>query len=173
MSGLTILHGCRTVQLTRGMNTLIDEEDFPLVGVFRWNSLPSATAGRFYAVRNKRADHGKQRRVFMHRVIHGAKDSLRVDHRNGDGLDNRRDNLRDATPRQNIQNQRRAVGISRFKGVARAGTYWRARIRVDGKLIQLGCHRTEEAAAKAYDKAASEHFGEFACTNADLYGTYS
>lgn len=172
MPELTILHSCSTLQLAGGRNTLIDESDFLVFGSLLWHSRAQKKRGRFYVVRNVTVGKKRQRGVFLHRVIAGAGKGFHVDHRNGDGLDNRRENLRVATRSQNAQNQRSPVGKSRFKGVSSAGPYWRARIRADGKLIQLGCHRTEEAAARAYDAAAREHFGEFACTNEDLHGDY-
>jgi hypothetical protein len=172
MPALTILHGCRTLQLSRGLNALIDEADFEKVGRHKWNVRPRRQRDGFYVVRAIMVGTSQQRHVFLHRILMDAPEDVCVDHRNGDSRDNRRANLRLATFSQNAQNQRVALGESCFKGVARAANRWRARIRVDGKLIQLGCHATEEAAARAYDEAAREHFGEFACTNADLYGDY-
>lgn len=90
------------------------------------------------------------------------------DHINGDRLDNRRENLRVATHRQNVRNAKlRAGGSSQYKGVAWRPTRscWRARIRVDYKQIHLGHFGDEAAAARTYDTAARELFGEFANLN--------
>jgi HNH endonuclease/AP2 domain len=94
--------------------------------------------------------------------------SEQVDHINGNGLDNRRSNLRLATKRQNQQNrQRRINGSSIYKGVSlfkRDGT-WKSQINIDGLQKHIGYFKTQEAAARAYDAAALKHFGEFARIN--------
>lgn len=89
------------------------------------------------------------------------------DHRNGDGLDNRRLNLRAATRAQNARNRRDHASSSRFKGVgwSEAARKWKAQIGVDNRRIYIGVYSTEETAARAYDAAAREHFGEFARLN--------
>jgi hypothetical protein len=101
----------------------------------------------------------------MHRVILGLADGdpTQVDHRNHDGLDNRRSNLRTATPPQNNGNQLKRKGTtSKYKGVSRyKGRRWRAAIQ----RRHLGIFGSEEAAATAYNVAASEVFGEYAHLN--------
>ncbi len=90
-----------------------------------------------------------------------------VDHRNHDGLDNRRENLRPCTRKENQRNQKIQHGkASKFKGVFRdCPDKWTSLITVNGRKIRLGNFALEEDAAKAYDKAAQQHFGEFACLN--------
>jgi hypothetical protein len=89
-----------------------------------------------------------------------------VDHINGNGLDNRDENLRLATNSQNQMNSRKRSGTSsRYKGVSLQRKRWRAQIKLDGKLIYLGMFDTEEQAAMAYDYAAIELFGEFSRIN--------
>ena len=107
-------------------------------------------------------------REFMHRLVMGCRPREEVDHRNGDGLNNRRHNLRSTTHSLNQANRRRVTGKSGFKGVFQRSGKWRAYITVAGRFISLGSFITAEEAARAYDVAAREHFGEFACTNADL-----
>ena len=90
-----------------------------------------------------------------------------LDHINGDTFDNRIVNLRDVNLNQNSQN-RRTISCSKYKGVQAENSNknpWKARIRVDGQLKHLGMFKTAEQAAKAYDAAATEYFGEFACLN--------
>jgi hypothetical protein len=102
--------------------------------------------------------------LLAHRVIwkmvHGT-DPNQIDHINGDSLDNRLENLREATPAQNSRNRGRARKTD-YRGVHRSGNCWRALIRVDGRLIPLGTFRDPEAAYAAYVAAARKHFGEFA-----------
>ena len=94
---------------------------------------------------------------------------LLVDHRNGDGLDNRRDNLRLATHSENMMNRPKIKSptTSRFVGVYfdKARRLWVARIHLNGKCIWLGRFATEIEAAKAYDEAAKKYHGEFARLN--------
>jgi len=104
----------------------------------------------------------------MHREMMNAPAGMLVDHRNGDNLDNRRSNLRLATPTENSCNRRKKTGgSSRYKGVTfnRRSGKWFARIRIHGKCIFLGTFESEVEAARAYDAAAKKYHGEFACLN--------
>lgn len=100
-------------------------------------------------------------------MLLGAVGGLYIDHRNGNGLDNRRDNLRRATMSQNIANQFPRGGSSKYKGVCRSKRSggWLAQICVNRKSIYLGRFGTEEEAARAYDVKAKEVWGEFARLN--------
>lgn len=107
-------------------------------------------------------------KVLMHRLILLAPDTTLVDHINGDPLDNRRENLRYATQSQQNANRHRTFGASRFKGVYRRrdGLKWCAQCRVPGgKQRYLGSFDSEEDAARAYNAAATELFGEYARLN--------
>jgi hypothetical protein len=101
----------------------------------------------------------------MHRFLLGIADhNVQVDHRNHDGLDNRRANIRVATRAQNAQNQpKNKSGSSRFKGVCwdKDLLKWRARITVQRKKKHLGYFDSETDAAVAYYRAACKHFGDF------------
>lgn len=105
----------------------------------------------------------------MHRVILGETNpEVCIDHQDGDGLNNRRCNLRRCTNEQNSRNQRahRNKRTSAFKGVYRmADGQFRAHITVHYKKFNLGNYPTQEAAAEAYDKAARKLHGEFARLN--------
>lgn len=179
MPVLTILHGCRTIQLTRGLNTLIDEADFEKVGHLKWHACWNRYV--FYARRNvvtgSVLDGSKKwTPYFLHREITESPPKKHdVDHKNGDALDNRRLNLRIVTRMQNGRNRHRvSAKSSKFKGVCRGknGTPWQANIRVNRKLLYLGCFNQERDAAMAYDRAAREHFGDHACTNSEIFGDY-
>jgi hypothetical protein len=154
------------VPLSNGGAALIDEADLELVAGYRWNG--KASVRTRYAQASCQ-DNGGWIVVLMHRLITGAPEGVEVDHVNGDGLDNRRSNLRLATRLQNGANRRKRNGTtsSRFKGVyliTPAGT-WQAHITVCGKHLTRGRYRTEEEAALAYDAAAKEHFGDYAALN--------
>ena len=136
---------------------LIDPSDGPLVLPYKWS-----TAGRYaFAIID-----GK--RVMMHRLILDPPDDLLVDHEDGDGLNNQRYNLRACTHSENMRNRNKASGESKFKGVWLSRNSWRAEINLNGKKIRLGSFDTETKAAKAYDRAAIELFGDFAKTNRQL-----
>jgi hypothetical protein len=96
---------------------------------------------------------------------HGYQDCLSID-RKESTKGYSPDNCRFATRNQQLVN-RRIMGNSNqpYKGVGPSGKRWSARITIDGKRIRLGCYATAEEAAKAYDKAAREAFGEFAQCN--------
>jgi hypothetical protein len=154
------------IPLTRGYVALIDEADYEAVtGAGAWCANTSSADHVVYAQRGFRGADGLQRTVQMHRFLTGWDV---VDHRNGNGLDNRRSNLRPATIAQNAMNRRRrADNTSGFKGVSfrKETEVWRAYVSVLGKRVWLGQYRTAIEAAAAYDVAAKLHYGEFARLN--------
>jgi hypothetical protein len=103
-------------------------------------------------------------------VLHNPKDLL-VDHINGERLDNRKENLRAVTSKQNAQNRKpRKNSSSKYKGVVfdkKSGKY-QAQIKVDGKSKYLGQYEKEEAAARAYDKASRDEWGAYAYQNFNI-----
>ena len=102
----------------------------------------------------------------MHRYLLSVEDGVLMDHINGNGLDNRRTNLRVATNAENVRNSRkRTRTASQYKGVKREGDYWTAKIAMDGKSRMIGRYQTEIDAAMAYDACAVAFYGEFACLN--------
>ena len=147
------------VQLPRGKSTIIDDSDLEFVKSFRWYASDGTHTSYVRRTTDKAA---------LHRLLLCCCLGLQVDHINGNGLDNRRVNLRVVTVAQNQQNRRKTMtGSSQFKGVVfekRLGR-WKARITVNKKLIALGYFSAEIDAALAYDVAAREFFGEFAYLN--------
>lgn len=147
------------IPTTRGMFATIDSVSFPLLAKYRW--YVHCRFGRFYA----RATTGNG--IFMHRLILGFPNGLQIDHVNCNGLDNRKENLRLATPRQNQLNGPPLKG-HKYKGITyhKRDRLWEARINISERVqISCGFHRSEEEAARAYNLAASKHYGEFARLN--------
>jgi hypothetical protein len=157
----------KTITLTRGQIALVDDADFEALTVFKWQAHRGPHDSTWYAVRAA-VVAGRETKLRMHRVIAGAADGIQVDHRNGNGVDNQRHNLRLATGSQNQQHRVRATRpqmASKFKGLSWEQGRWRARILAEGRRIHLGAFASEIEAAKAYDAAALKYFGEFAAPN--------
>lgn len=163
----------RTVTLSGrkacGRVALVDDADYDLVSRYKWHVHeqdrgpgrrpmgPYARAGIY------RPSDRRTVMILMHILITGIHTG--IDHANGNGLDNRRENLRPAGQRLNMANTRPIVGkSSRFKGVRLHEGKWDARIRI-GRSVYLGKFDDEEAAARAYDAAALAAWGEFARLN--------
>ena len=143
----------------------IDGPDAPLVSGLAWRVTKSGACK--YAV----AWVGPKL-VPMHRLIMDAKPGQEVDHKNGDGLDNRRANLRLATRSQNAKNRRATERCSSpFKGVSVKGRKFVVQIKQNGQCLKIGTFDSEHRAARAYDAAASLFHGPFARTNA-MMGLY-
>lgn len=156
------------ISLTQGKFALISEEDFDLVHPYRWHVIQgqrkSGTPYKTYAARKH---EGKTR--YMHHEILPKQRGRKVDHINGDTLDNRRENLRYVTSRQSCMNTFKTCNkkTSRYKGVhwSKAWGRWRAQIMFEGRTKMLGGFESEQQAAKAYDLEASKLFGVFAKLN--------
>lgn len=151
----------RYINLTQGKRAIVDDEDYELLCKHKWYY------DLGYAKRNIVVG-GKRNLLRMHREILNAPDGLSIDHINGDGLDNRRENLRACTTSENQRNRgEQRNGTSGFKGVSwrKKDKGWRAQLWHLGKAIWLGCYKTKEEAALAYNKKAIELHGDFAKLN--------
>lgn len=154
----------KRIPLSQGKFALVSDEDYARVAQYKW------TYSQGYAVRKvyRRRDDGTYagRNVFLHNFIMCAQGDELYDHINRDSLDNQRCNLRLATRAQNNANSG-PRGNAVFKGVTyhRRDNRWIAQITSAKKRRHLGCFRTPEAAARAYDRAALELWGEFAYLN--------
>jgi hypothetical protein len=155
----------KKIPLTKGRFALVDDDDFAWLARMKW-----CVSGGLYGARQRGPTL-----VLMHRLILGEP-AGHVDHINGDGFDNRRENLRLASPLQNQWNRRSSRGsTSRFKGVYFDVKYnnWKACISLrerrpdgrQGKTLHLGTYLTEEEAARAYDRHARQVHGQFARLN--------
>lgn len=150
------------IPLPSGHVALVDDDDLLLVAGSPWH-VHRGSSGILYAVWQPYLGGGRKGarkgRVFMHHRIAPPLGGMVTDHRNGDGLDNRRQNLRTCTQTQNVRNQRPRAG--RLKGVSAARNGFQ--VRVAGRY--LGYYQTDIEAALAYDHAAKQMFGEFARLN--------
>jgi hypothetical protein len=163
----------KKLPLSKGYVAVVDDEDFERVGRFKWHARvhlrADGTIKSVYARRNVVAPSGVRTGELLHRVILGVTDpKIQIDHRDHDGLNCRRFNLRTATVSQNQCNgKKRCDNTTGFKGVYWYEKYhkWNAQICASGQRKNLGYYDTPEKAAKAYDSAAIEHHGEFALIN--------
>ena len=155
----------KRISLTKGKYALVDDADYEWLNQFKWCA--KTTPYTTYAIRYV-GGWKNQKCVWMHRMIMDAPEGMDIDHRNRNGLANWSDNLRIATRSQNNQNSlSQNMCTSKFKGVSwfRRDKKWRAYIVVKRRQIHLGYFESEHKAAKAYNKAAKELFGEFARLN--------
>lgn len=152
-----------------GQVVIVDEQDahflrHPKKAWF----LKKPTKGSSYYAALSTTLNARHKTLLLHREILGAKVGQVVDHKNLNSLDNRRENLRFCTQRQNVLNTAKRTKrptSSRFKGVTLRWKKWEARIRIEGDRLTLGLFEDEVEAAYAYDIACLEHHGEFARTN--------
>lgn len=154
----------KEIPLTQGKVALIDDEDYPRIASCTWHAKLS---GKVWYAKTGLGPEG-QRAVEMQKVLMGDDPMGRqIDHINGNGLDNRRANLRWATKSQQGQNSSASrANRSGFKGVyLKTAGRWAATIKKDRKTIHIGYFDTPQEAARAYDARAVELFGEFARPN--------
>ena len=166
----------KEIILTQGKVALVDDEDFEELNKFKWQAV---FQDKWYAARHDNSLKSR-RLIRMHCLLMGTIGTTKiVDHRNGNGLDNQRHNMRLATPAQNAWNRKKQDrGASKYKGVLlhqkkrpneHVDRYWVSRITVNKKLINLGYFTFNQdgeiEASIAYNEAAKIHYGEFAVLN--------
>ncbi len=154
----------KKIVLSQRRYALVDNSDFDYLNQWKWYAIKCNKS--FYAVRNSKWKNGKHYPIKMHRLIMNTPKGKQVDHKDGNGLNNQRSNLRNCTARQNSMNRRKhSNSSSKFKGVTKVAGKWKARISFKNKLIHIGNFYTQEEAAKEYDKKAKELHKEFALLN--------
>jgi hypothetical protein len=151
----------REIPLTQSKVTLVDDADYEWLSQWKWHAI-----SRLYTC-YAACKHTKKS---MHRQILGVSNpKIQVDHRDGNGLNNQRGNLRIATGQGNQGNRRKHSHdqSSQYKGVCwhRQRRKWVAYIMVNYHAVHLGCFAEERDAALAYDRAAIKYFKEFALLN--------
>lgn len=159
----------KRIELTQGKFCIVDDYDYEYLSEYNWYAnVANRQKNKFYARRSVNLGNKSIKGFLMHRQIMGVTDpKILIDHINGDGLDNRRCNLRIVTSQQNQFNSTSKGGRSIYKGVSFhiRDKKWYARITRDYKLITIGSFSNEVDAALAYNKKALELFGEFALLN--------
>ena len=153
----------KQIQLTQNKVAIVCDCHMAVVSGYRW-FFKAEKNGTGYACRQTRAAATRQRTLPMHRLIMGDPAGLEIDHINGDKLDNRCENLRVVTKRQNIINRpKQSNNTSGYKGVQyrRDRGTWRAVIRHNGKPITIGSYKTAEEASEAYLRHAKQIQGEY------------
>lgn len=166
----------KEIILTRGKVAIVDDGDYEMLMQWKWlvQNGTGNSKDHWYA-RRVDTSGGGRKLISMHRLIMGITDkSLVVDHINHNTLDNRKENLRVCTPEQNRKNRRSSTGsTSKYLGVSKqiskrgdkVYTWWKAEIRPTGGYMYLGIFKNEEDAARKYNEAALELYGEFANLN--------
>jgi len=155
----------KKIILSNGRVTLVDDEDYDHLSQFRWYQHHSG-----YAVRSIYPNgRCKAKQVSMHSLLIDRPEGMVIDHIDGNTLNNQKTNLRVCTKRQNTFNSSmQCNNTSGFKGVAlihMKTPKWLASIKYEGKTYRIGCFTDKLDAARAYNKAAKEYFGDFARLN--------
>ena len=160
----------KQIPLTQGQFAIVDDEDFEMVCQQKWHLMRQKRKN--YAIssvylRPKGGTYIMQT-LYLHRFIMRPPKGMEIDHKDHNGLNCQRDNMRICTHAENDRNSRSHVNsTSKYKGVFhdRLKGRWKASIRCNQRNINLGYFSSEVEAAQAYDAKAKEMFGEFACTN--------
>lgn len=157
----------KEIPLTQGKFTTVSDEDYDWLNQWKWCAVKGHNT--FYAMRANNSS-GMRSGLKMHRLILGLTDpKISVDHIDGNGLNNQRNNLRACTHQQNSMNRQATKnGASKFKGVSwfSETQKWVASLRHNKKYYHLGYFDNEIDAAKAYNDKAIEMHGDFARINA-------
>ena len=143
------------------MFALVSDEDYEQINKHTWHVRKKRHV--YYALRYTKDRNGKIKKIWMHRQIIGTPICLEMDHINGNGLDNQRENLRVATTMQNSRNRHNSKRKSKtgYAGVESKGRGYKAYIHFNYKKYFLGYYYSPKTAFDAHVKASIELFGEF------------
>ena len=160
----------RVICLSNGKGVLVDDEDYGYLKDISWHQ----TNSQGYARTQIRRGKGRRESFHMHHMVLQVPRGTKVDHRNGNNLDNRKCNLRPATQQQNSYNQRLVKGTKTgLKGVTKIDGKYMTRIAVQGTRLYLGCFEDPRVAAVEYNRAALKYHGEFANLNKPVGGHFN
>lgn len=150
----------KLIPLTKGLFAQVDDEDYDYLMQWKWCATKSGKT--FYAQRTNE----KRQSVLMHREILSTPKDMLTDHKDHNGLNNQKINLRICNHLENQYNKS-SVGVSKYLGVTYEADRkkWRASIAINGKNTKVGRFNTEIEAAKAYNEAALKHRGSFSNLN--------
>lgn len=156
----------RTIPLTKGYVTLVDDEDYEWLNQWKWCANVTGPYGAYAYRTQSNGSNRTASSIYMHRLILEILEQSGVqgDHRNGNTLDNRRSNLRPATRSQNNMNQgMRSDNTTGTRGVdyVKRDRCYRARVFRDGKEVVIGYAKTLKEARALRESAEKEFYGEF------------
>lgn len=157
----------KKIPLTQGKYAIVDDKDFKFLSQWNWHLRKTLNKERFYAVRMSPRVKGKQTVIKMHSLIIGTPKGMDTDHINGDGLDNRKSNLRICTRSENCLNRRRhSNNKSGYKGVFwhKQSKKWEVSIQINKKQITIGRFENIKEAIKVCKNARIKYHKEFANT---------
>lgn len=154
----------KEIPLTQGKIVLVDDADYSALIKYKWHATKCCES--WYA-RMSFTVRGTRIRIYMHRLLLGLDDpNILCDHKNGDGLDNQRINLRSCSKGENQRNKKqKRKSTHKYKGITKFRSNWVAQLSYKNKRVHIGTFKSDIDAAKAYNAKALELFGEFAKIN--------
>jgi len=150
----------KKIKLTQGKYALVDNEDYERLNQWKWYAnRQNSTRHRaiWYATRYSLGGTNKRKKLLMHRLIMNTPKEMQTDHLSGDGLDNRRENLKICTQSENLQNSyrhRKGKLVGAYKEVKKYGNKihvsYKTQKSINCKIVYLGSYPTAELAHKAF-----------------------
>lgn len=153
----------KLIPLSQGKFAMVDDQDYESLNQYKWHAYSRNAHSAIYAVRSEWIK-GTTKSIRMHRQILNAPEDYVVDHKDHNGLNNQRSNIRLATKSQNQWNMKPYPGIKNI-GIRKHGNKWEARIGYKGKILYLGAFKTESEAVEIRNKKATELHGQFKYNN--------
>lgn len=150
------------IPLSQGKFARVDRKNYDYLNQWKWHYTHGYAVRRIH--KRLRSNEYTGNYIYMHRLIMQTPEGMVSDHINGDGLDNREDNLRNCTQTQNLINRKvQSNSLSGIKGVRwnKHKNRYEPNITVDGKKVYIGRFKTIEEATEAYKQASIKHFGEY------------
>ena len=147
----------REIELTQGLKAQVDDDLYEELNRFKWCAHKLKLT--FYATRTSPKINGKQRTIRMHHEVIGRPPKgLMSDHKDGNGLNNLKSNLRFVTNRQNSQNRKNIQKTSKYPGVSwsKSNKKWYTHIMINRETKSLGHFTNEKEAFEIYRKAVNE-----------------